>query len=120
MKRNWDTIREILLKAEELTPGATLRLSDFDTARADEIAYHLKLLDESGLINVSTAEFLGAAGIHFDLDRLTWSGHDFLDAVRNDSIWNKTKAMISEKGGAMTFELIKSFAISVAKTALGI
>jgi|694.fasta_scaffold73953_3 hypothetical protein len=120
MKRNWDTIREILLKTEELTPGCTLRLSDFDEVRAHEIAYHVKLLDESGLIKVSILEFAGDVGIHFDLDRLTWSGHEFLDVIRNDSMWNKTKEMITNKGGAMTFELVKSFAISLAKTALGI
>ncbi len=120
MKRNWDIIREILLKAEELNPECTLILSDFDEDRAHEIVYHVKLLDESGLIKVSIVEFLGDANIHFDLDRLTWAGHDFLDAVRNDSMWNKTKEMITDKGGAMTLELIKSFAISLAKTALGI
>jgi hypothetical protein len=120
MKRNWDTIREILLRTEELTLGCTLGLSDFEKDREHEIAYHVKLLDESGLIKVSILEYSGDADIYFDLDRLTWSGHDFLDAIRNDSIWNKTKQMITDKGGAMTFELIKSFAISLAKTALGI
>lgn len=120
MKRNWDTIRDVLLKAEKLEPDATLRLSDFDEEKADEIAYHVKLLDESGLIKVSIDEFCGGAGIHFDLYRLTWSGHDFLDAIRNESTWSKTKAMITDKGGAMTFELIKSVAISLTKTALGL
>jgi hypothetical protein len=120
MKRSWDTIREILLKSEELELDTTLRLSDFDEDRTDEIAYHVKLLEESGLIKVSIVEFCGGAGIHFDLERLTWSGHDFLDAVRNETTWSKTKAMISDKGGAMTFELIKSVAIALAKTAIGI
>jgi Hypothetical protein (DUF2513) len=73
MKRNWDTIREILLRAEALEPDTTLRLSDFDENRSDEIAYHVKLLKEAELIQVSIAEFLGGAGIHFDLERLTWS-----------------------------------------------
>jgi hypothetical protein len=120
MKRNWDTIRKILLKSEELSPDDTLRPSDFNEDRADEIAYHVKLLDEAGLIKASIVEYSGGAGIHFDLERLTWSGHDFLDAVRNESIWSKTKAKITDKGGAMTFDLIKSVAIELAKTALGI
>jgi Hypothetical protein (DUF2513) len=114
MKRNWDTIREILLRAEALESDTTLRLSDFDENRSDEIAYHVKLLKEAELIQVSIAEFLGGAGIHFDLERLTWSGHEFLDAIRNVTIWDKTKATIAEKGGTMTFELVKSVAIKLA------
>jgi hypothetical protein len=114
MKRNWDTIREILLRAEALEPDTILRLSDFDENRSDEIAYHVKLLKEAELIQVSIAEFLGGAGIDFDLERLTWSGHEFLDAIRNVTIWDKTKATIAEKGGTMTFELVKSVAIKLA------
>lgn len=120
MKRDWDTIREILLKSEELETDATLTLSDFDVSRHGEIAYHVKLLDESGLIKVSIIEYYGDSGIHFDLGRLTWSGHELLDAIRNDTIWNKTKSIITAKSGAMTFDLIKSVAIDFATTAIGI
>jgi len=54
MKRNWDTIREILLKTEEQKIGSDLSLNDFDSDRIDEISYHVKLLEESGLIKAST------------------------------------------------------------------
>lgn len=120
MKRNWDTIREILFKTEELEPGRSLRLDDFDQGRADEIAYHVNLLKESGLIKVSIMEFSGDAGIHFDLECLTWMGHDFLDAIRNETIWKKIKTVIAEKGGSMTFDVIKALAITLAKTTMGI
>ncbi|MGZ8158118.1 MAG: DUF2513 domain-containing protein [Methylobacter sp.] len=120
MKRNWDTIREILLRAEALESGTTLRLSDFDENRSDEIAYHVQLLKEAELIQVSILEYLGGAGIHFDLERLTWSGHELLDAIRSETIWDKTKTTITNKGVAMTFELIKSVAIGLATTAMGI
>jgi DNA-binding transcriptional ArsR family regulator len=120
MKRNWDIIREILLKTEELLPEENLTLSNFDSDKSDEISYHVKLLEEAGLIKVSIAEFLGGNDIHFDLERLTWTGHEFLDAIRSETIWSKTKKTISEKGGSMTYELIKSVAIGLAKTAMGI
>ncbi len=118
MKRNWDTIREILLKGEELEFGNTLTISDFDEIRAKEIEYHVKLLKESNLIKATVVEFYGG-GCQFDLESLTWSGHDFLDAIRNDTIWNKTKTTIATKSGSMTFELIKSIAIELAKAAIG-
>ena len=120
MKRSWDTIREILFKSEELEPGRSLRSDDFGESRTDEIAYHVRLLEESGLIKVSIVEYCGDAGIHFDLERLTWVGHDFLDAIRNETIWKKTKTAIAEKGGSMTFDIIKAVAITLAKTTMGI
>ena len=48
---------------------------------------------------------------------LTWQGHEFLDAIRNDTIWNKTKNVVAERGGAIPFELIKELAIKLARTA---
>ena len=38
--------------------------------------------------------------------RLTWQGHEFLDAARNEDRWNQAKKTISEKGGSLTFRHI--------------
>ena len=113
MKRNWDTIREILLETEALKAGTDLTPADFDKDRLDEIAYHVKLLEESGLVKASMTEYLGGGSIHFDIERLTWSGHEFLDAVRDDNVWKKIKKMASEKGVAMPFDVIKATAITL-------
>ncbi len=56
----------------------------------------------------------------FFLRSLTWNGHEFLDAVRDEKIWNKTKNIFIEKGSTMTFELLKAVAISYTKSALGL
>ena len=107
MKRDWDTIREILLKTEGLSVGSDLSPNDFDAERIDEISYHVKLLEESGLVKASIAEFLGDSGIHFDIERLTWSGHEFLDAIRDDNVWKKIKKIASEKSVTMPFDVLK-------------
>jgi len=120
MERNWDTIREILIAAESLEPDTTLGLSDFPEDRAHEISYHAELLEEAGLVHASIYKTLGLGPTQFHLYRLTWSGHELLDAIRNESIWRKTKSTITSKGGSMTFELIKSVAIELAKTAMGL
>jgi hypothetical protein len=50
MKRNWDTIREILTLLEDKNEQkGVLRLSDFQPERAAEISYHVELLIEAGL-----------------------------------------------------------------------
>ena len=61
MKRNWDTIREILIKLEEMPPEkGSLHLSDFPPERNHEFSYHVELLIEAGLIHgeMSKPKFL--------------------------------------------------------------
>ncbi len=46
----------------------------------------------------------------FMIKRITSTGYDFLDALRNDTIWKKTKEKMKEVGG---FTL--GIAIEIAK-----
>ncbi len=120
MERNWETIREILIAAESLEPDKTLTLSDFPLDRAHEISYHIVILEEAGFIDARISKTLARGPTNFDVHRLTWPGHEFLDAIRDESIWNKTKSTIASKGGSMTFELVMSVAVQIAKQALGL
>lgn len=56
--------------------------------------------------------------INFTASRLTWTGHEFLDAIRSDTVWNKTKQTFSSKGLDMTFDLIKTVAAGVTTSLL--
>jgi Hypothetical protein (DUF2513) len=47
--------------------------------------------------------------------RLTWEGHDFLDAIRDPEIWCKTKSG-AEEVGSFTFDLLKELAVGLIKT----
>ena len=119
MKRNWDTVRSMLLAVEELEPTQTLSLSDYDSDKKYEASYHAKLLYDAGSVNGIFSQTLGNGPIHFTLRELTWEGHEFLDSIRNKNLWEKVKSTLSEKGGAMTFELIKTAAASLVKSSLG-
>ena len=117
VKRDWDIIREILTRLEDFSDtDGTLSLSDFPENRASEYSYHVELLIEAGLIEGQMARTLSRGPIQFIARRLTWSGHEFLDSIRSDTVWNKTKKTFAEKGIDMTFELVRSVAsdISVA------
>jgi hypothetical protein len=88
MKRDWDTIREILARLEEKDGNkSVLRLSDFADERANEISYHVELMIEAGLINGSMSKEIGPPVHRFNIVRLTWNGHEFLDAIRSDTVW---------------------------------
>ncbi len=41
-------------------------------------------------------------------------GHDFLDAVRNDSVWARVKDKLVQVGGEAPLEVIKAVAVKVA------
>lgn len=115
MKRNWDTIREILLRVEECTlPAEAVRLSDFPKERAAEVSYHVALLIEAGLVKGQVSQRLGPEVRHFFAQRLTWEGHEFLDSIRNSAVWEKTKSTFLEKGIEMTFDLVRRGASRIA------
>jgi len=46
-------------------------------------------------------------GSDWKAKRLTWAGHEFIEAARNDTVWQKTKTVVREKTGALTLEMLK-------------
>ena len=49
--------------------------------------------------------------IPFDL---TWDGHEFLDKVRNESVWRKIRDVITSKGGSLAFSVVNQVATRFA------
>jgi hypothetical protein len=117
MKRDMDLIRELMLRLEALpvAPGSTLHLApdsrevQVEGYDADQIDYHLLLINGAGFITRSTKP--APSGIYFR--RLTWAGHDFLDSVRSPDVWDRTKQAASAAGG-FTVDLL----VLAAKTYL--
>lgn len=119
MKRDWDTIREVLIRLEEKQPEEhTLGLSSFLEERAEEISYHMELLMEAGLVHGEMSKTIGAGPYDFIANRLTWQGHELLDAIKSDTVWSKTKERFVSKGISMTFDLVKSVAVDVGSAYL--
>jgi len=116
MKRDWEIIREVLQKVEDSSD--TIKLKDFSEDNAEKYSYHVELLIESELIAGEMESHIGCPVLDFNIERLTWAGHDFLDAVSNNSIWNKTKKVLKEKGLGMSFDIIKKTAIKFAEEML--
>jgi hypothetical protein len=109
-----DLIRELLLKLESLPPvpdgiyvltGKELPIGEYSV---DEIDYHLQLLKDAGFIESPQSPF----GIAFR--HLTWTGHDFLDSVRDPETWKKAKEG-ARKIGNWSLEILVSVAKAYAK-----
>ena len=119
MKRNWDMIRDILTRLEEYNNDqGCLNLANFPEDRHIEVSYNMELLLEASLVKGEMLEEFGSDPEDFFVTRLTWQGHEFLDAIRNDTIWQKTKKSFLNKGVSMTFDLVKSVAVDFASAFL--
>lgn len=119
MKRNWDMIRDILTRLEEvINDEGCLNLSSFPQGRAPEISYHMELLMEAGLVKGQMSKEIGPGPHDFFAFRLTWQGHEFLDTIRSDTVWQNTKKSFLSQGISMTFDLVKSVASDIAASYL--
>ncbi|MGA2140057.1 MAG: DUF2513 domain-containing protein [Verrucomicrobiia bacterium] len=85
----------------------------------DQLNYHRNLLLEAGLAHGKALG--GLAGIsEVNITRLTWEGHEFLDAARNPTIWKKVLAASLTLGGGLTMPLAKALMAKYAKELLGL
>jgi len=83
---------------------------------------HLNLLEDAGLIKLDLKKTKDSYHLS-ECPRLTWDGNVFLDAIENDTVWNKTKEVAKSKGfeiAGMSFEVIKQLALTQGKQILGI
>ena len=109
MQRNWDIIRKILLKIEQLpTENSEFISNELDGVDNEAVAYHMRLLLESGLIVGGCRDALGPPLCH--ANRLTWEGHEFLDKIKNETLWQQIKATARSKGIDLSFTVIKDLA----------
>ena len=115
MKRDMELVRKILLETEAASHSPiewiVLNIEGYDPAC---ISYHVKIMKEAGLIDAENLTTLS----HFEWQpkSLTWEGHEFLDAVRNETVWAKTQEVVKSKGGSVSFEVLKELAIQTFKS----
>ncbi len=111
MQRDMELVRALLLKLEALDQDSFgIYCYDYselavDGYSLDQVTYHLDLLLEAGLIDQGGSGALS----EFVFKRLTWAGHDFVDAVRDEEVWQKTRKGALAAGG-WSVELIGDLA----------
>jgi hypothetical protein len=111
MTRNWEIIREILLRLESAkTPNAYVNAANFDGLSEQEVAYNMQLLSDAGCIEAKIMNSSSGDGkINAALAiRLKNAGHDLLDTMRNESVWNRLKEKFASNGMDMTIDLVVS------------
>ena len=118
MKRDMDLIRRILLHVEE-HDNLEIEVEDFDK---NTISYHVRLLIEAGLMHGVAMTALDGTIILQDCGHtcLTWEGHEFLDAARQDTLWDKAKDKVGKTLGTISFSLLTELLMQLAKQPLGL
>ena len=108
MKRDMDLIRLILLEIEssECEIIEDFQLEGYDIV---SVKYNGELLFQAGLITKFYEDAIGelVAG------SLTWDGCDFLDKIRDNSVWKKTKDVIKDQGLPLIVDTIKTISSTI-------
>ena len=104
MKRDMDLIRKLAIYIESSTEQFQSGDIVFEGYSDKEIGYHCGLMAEAGLINFTDISTLSSEYPEMFIFSLTWYGHDFVDAAKNETIWNKVTGEIKTRATAMTFD----------------
>ena len=118
MERNLDLIREILLEIEKMPAGSgPIQIHSVGgNYSSEEITQHLGLLLDIEFIDarrITTFE-----GTAYLVRRMTWDGHDYLDAVRSDDVWSGVQRKLGKIGGTAALATVKQLAIEATKDLL--
>lgn len=114
MKRDWDTIRDVLIEVEALDSAqhATIQYGPASESDEPQKDAHGVLLWRAGFIEGMDASDMDGAAVL--AQGLTWAGHDLLETIRSKAVWERIKTTAKDKGIELTFDAVKA----LGKTAL--
>jgi hypothetical protein len=113
MKRSMDLIREILLHIEENQNDVNplnVRIKGYSDY---EITYHLNILKEANLVTLSINFVPDSTGINICVSRMTWGGHEFLEAAKDKKRWESAKKYLLGKVGSTPFTILQSLLLKI-------
>ena len=124
MKRDMDLIRSIALRLEEQDEpldvdnemATDLGLSGYSNRQIDE---HLLIMQEAGLLDGERVMTMDGSVDWINL-RLTWHGHEFLAAARDEAIWKQATGKVSSKVGSVTLDVLTRVLSDLAAKAMGL
>lgn len=122
LKLNTDCIRDVLLYLEknlkiENRNFVSITLSalqeNLSKYSAEDVFYTIYNLSEARFVDCKWGVITSENYRHCDISNITYRGHQFLESVRPETIWEKTKTVAS-KVGVHTLEFIESVAREIA------
>ena len=123
MERDMELVKEILA---QLRDGKYHVEEELEGHSEEEVIYHLKIMEESGLVEVTlieTSDKQSGRRKKWRIGRmggLTWKGHEFLDAAENTSAWQKAKDFVREQGSNVPFAILQKMMMAYIKQEAGL
>jgi hypothetical protein len=121
MKLDKELVREVLLAVEAIDKPRGMFELEIPGWSDQEISYHVMLLEEAGLLSAISVG--GMNNFKWAASRLTYSGHEFLETVRDPEVWRRTKDGAEKVGGiglGMLVEVGKAYGKQILKERLGL
>ncbi|EGQ8927613.1 TPA: DUF2513 domain-containing protein [Vibrio parahaemolyticus] len=116
MKRDMELIRKLLLTIEE--NPRQLEVEGYDK---NQVKYHALLLIEAGFLDGNVSDTLANTSVvpsFVSVNRLTWDGHEFLDNIRKEEVWNTIKTEFKDASISTVFSIGKQLTENYAKKKL--
>lgn len=107
MKRDMDLLRRIAFEVEKMPFDHGL--VSLEDVPQDQFFAHAAWLIEAGFASGTAQSMASGEPGPVMLTRLTWSGCEFVDAVRNDTLWSKAKTNVLAPGASFTIDLLKEW-----------
>lgn len=125
MELNHECVRDLLLAIEkhttinnELDHDEIINLPELKSYNEDIVIYTAQKLNEAGFVN-GTFDFFYGNRTHINISSLTYNGHNFLDTIRDKSVWVKTKSVAS-KVSSVSLPILFDIGTTVLKEQLGL
>jgi hypothetical protein len=117
MKLDMELIRKLLLEIEDKHTYRGLQSCDIriDGFTDEEIGYNLQLLFGAGLIEAIDSSACGDKAFNCIIEGITWEGHEFLDAIRDNTVWTRTKEKLGPAIANTALSIIKELALSFCR-----
>lgn len=97
-----ELIRKILLAVQDGQSNSSI-----DGFSDDEVKYNKALAIDHGLVDGAIVKSSSEIPAAVNIQKLTWTGHDFIDAIASESDWQKVKVFLKDAGKQVTIETIK-------------
>lgn len=118
MKLDHNCVRDLLLYIEKNLPyGYSLNINEtvIDNYTSEELLYTSEKLIEADFLVGEIRTFVDTTIPNIQIHSITWTGHQFLDNIRDDGVWKETKNIVG-KFSSVSLGILSNVAAQVITT----
>lgn len=118
VKRDVELIRRVMLAVEKSKDPYELVDPKFEGHTETEISYQIALLDDAGLLHGQDRSAIGI--FRWSAGALTWSGHEFVEAVRDEAVWKEALTIAGMTDDGVVFEILQKALMQILEKRAGL